>query len=465
VCADSQFSCRPKLLISSANEISGSQNGELTEADTRRRRATSSDDQSGKLALQATPGDVPRRQNCVLQARVTGSNPVAPTKFTQVEGLQESQAKAPRFPQEPNKEPNGHHRDVAESRPRRGHGEDSIYYDQANHYWVAAVSLGYKRGKRVRRKVTGRTKTEVRTKLRDLRRDLDHGVRSSATYTVGDALDDWLANGLSGRSDRTRELYRDTVKALRERLGEVKLRELTAGDVQETLDALAGRFSTRSLQITRLCLERAIRHAEVRDLVGRNVAALIKAPAGRTGRPSKSLTLEQAQDLLRAAAGTRLYGYVVLSVTTGLRTEELRALRWNEVDLDAGTVAVYRAVRATADTKTPKSRRILSLPRLAVRALQEHLDRQAEEQLLAGALWQDHDLVFASAVGTPLIVTTCAASSGRLPRPLASVPSGRRGRCAILSCPCSAPTERRWRTSLTWSGTGARPRQRRSTGR
>ena len=118
-----------------------------------------------------------------------------------------------------------HRRDVAESRPRRGHREDSIYYDRANRHWVAAVSLGYKGGKRVRRKVTGRTKTEVRTKLRDLRCDLDHGVRSSATYTVSDALDDWLG----GRSDRARELYRDTVKPLHERLGEVKLRELMAG--------------------------------------------------------------------------------------------------------------------------------------------------------------------------------------------------------------------------------------------
>ena len=141
---------------------------------------------------------------------------------------------------------------------------------------------------------------------------------------------------------------------------------------------------------------------QVRDLVGRNVAALIKAPAGRAGRPSKSLTLEQAQDLLRAAANSRLYAYMVLSVTTGLRTEELRALRWTEVDLGAGAVAVYRAVRATADTKTPKSRRVLSLPRLAVRALGEHLDHQAEDRLLAGVLWQDHGLVFASAVGTPL---------------------------------------------------------------
>jgi integrase len=277
-----------------------------------------------------------------------------------------------------------------------------MYFDHANNYWVAAVSLGYKAGKRVRRKVTGRTKTEVKVKLRELRRDLDSRVRSSATYTVGDALGDWLANGLSGRSARTKELYQDSVKPLGEQLGDVKLKELTAGDVQETLDALAGRLSTRSLQIVRNCLERAIRHAEVRDLVGRNVAALVKAPAGRAGRPSKSLTLEQAQELLRAAGGSRLYAYVVLSVTTGLRTEELRALRWNEVDLDAGIVAVYRAVRATADTKTPKSRRVLSLPQLAVRALQEHLDRQAGDQLLAGTLWQDHGLVFASAVGAPL---------------------------------------------------------------
>jgi integrase len=277
-----------------------------------------------------------------------------------------------------------------------------MYFDRANNYWVVAVSLGYKAGKRVRRKVTGRTKTEVKAKLRDLRRDLDSGVRSSATYTVSAALDDWLANGLSGRSDRTKELYRDTVEPLRELHSDVKLRELTAGDVQETLDALAGRLSTRSLQITRLCLERAIRHAEVRDLIGRNVAALVKASAGRAGRPSKSLTLEQAQELLRAAAGSRLYAYVVLSVTTGLRTEELRALRWTEVDLDADTVAVYRAVRATADTKTPKSRRVLSLPQVAIQALREHRARQAEDRLLAGALWQDHGLVFASAIGMPL---------------------------------------------------------------
>jgi integrase len=320
----------------------------------------------------------------------------------QLDGLSSTLNKtcAPR--EEPNQEPKCYRRPVGESKPRRGHGEDSIYFDRANNCYVGAVSLGHKAGKRVRRKVTGRTKTEVKAKLRQLRHELDSGIRSSATYTVGNALDDWLAGGLSGRSDRTVELYRDTVKPLRERLADVKLRDLSAGDVQEALDALAGRLSTRSLQIIRNCLERAIRHAEIRDLTGRNVAALVKAPKGRPGRPSKSLTLGQAQALLQSAKDSGLYAYVVLSVTAGLRTEEVRALRWNEVDLDAGTVAVYRAARASGDTKTQKSRRVLLLPQLAVEALREHRKRQAADRLTARALWQDHGLVFASAVGTQL---------------------------------------------------------------
>src|SRR5580704_13745835 len=51
---------------------------------------------------------------------------------------------------------------------------------------------------------------------------------------------------------------------------------------------------------------RAIRHAEIRDLAGRNVAALIKAPGGRPGRPSKSLTLEEAHSPPQAGRGARL---------------------------------------------------------------------------------------------------------------------------------------------------------------
>jgi integrase len=94
--------------------------------------------------------------------------------------------------------------------------------------------------------------------------------------------------------------------------------------------------------------------------------------------------------------------WLVLSLLAGLRTEELRSLLWSDVDLDAATVAVHRSVRSSGDTKTPKSRRDLKLPIKAVEALKDHRGQQATARLKAGTLWQDHGLVFASAVGTPL---------------------------------------------------------------
>jgi len=80
---------------------------------------------------------------------------------------------------------------------------------------------------------------------------------------VDDALDDWLAHGLDGVSARTVTLYKGTITpTLRQQLGTVKLRDLTAGDVQKALTALASRMSTRTVQISHNVLVRAIRRAE-----------------------------------------------------------------------------------------------------------------------------------------------------------------------------------------------------------
>jgi integrase len=304
---------------------------------------------------------------------------------------------------------------------RRGQNEDSIYWDESKNRYVGAVSLGFgPSGIRSRRKVTGRTKTEVREKLKELHAQVEAGLKPKRRYTVNDALDDWLAQSLDGLSAATATLYGRTIaKSLREELGTVRLIDLTAGRVQAALRAMASRMSSRTVQIAHNVLVRAIRQAERDDLVGRNVAALVKPPKGqRAGRPSKSLTLEQAVALMAAARGSRLEAYVVLSLLTGLRTEEVRALRWDHVvawvggqwqpvteagfDHEQLAVFVWRSDRAGGDTKTPKSRRTLALPRRCAEVLREQRVRQAQDRLAAGPLWQDHNLVFASAVGTPL---------------------------------------------------------------
>jgi integrase len=291
---------------------------------------------------------------------------------------------------------------------RRRHGEDAIYFAADKNRYIGAVSVGFgPDGKRLRRKVSGKTKQEVRDKLRALHAELNVGLQSSAGYTVRAAVDDWLEHGLSGRSARTVQLYRDGVRPLTDRIGARTLSKLSAADVRSALAALSDQLSTRSLQIAHNCLVRAIRHAEADDLVGRNVAALVRPPAGSEGRPSKALSVEQAQQLLRAAAGERpgddpyrLHAYVVLLLTTGLRPEEARALRWDHVDLGARTVAVWRSDRTGGDTKTPRSRRTLRLAQIAVAALHQRKAAQAADRLKAGKMWQDTGLVFTTTVGT-----------------------------------------------------------------
>ena len=123
---------------------------------------------------------------------------------------------------------------------RRGHGEDAIYFEAAKSRYVGAVSLGFSPdGKRIRRKVSGKTKQEVRDKLKALHQELDAGIRSSVGYTVRDAVEDWLREGLDGRSERTRKLYEGLLEPVLAIIGKTGLlRDLSASDVRSALRQL-----------------------------------------------------------------------------------------------------------------------------------------------------------------------------------------------------------------------------------
>jgi integrase len=99
----------------------------------------------------------------------------------------------------------------------------------------------------------------------------------------------------------TSDSLRTAVQGRGRVIGARKLRDLTAADVRQALAAMAAGYSTAAVSMGHLALKRAIRHAEANDLVSRNVAALADTPKGREGRPSKSLTLDQAAAVIAAA--------------------------------------------------------------------------------------------------------------------------------------------------------------------
>jgi integrase len=136
---------------------------------------------------------------------------------------------------------------------------------------------------------------------------------------------------------------------------------------------------------------------------------------GTRPRPAATIT-EVSQDLatatcrscrntlsLDAAApgNQRLQALFVLSITLGLRPGELRALTWDHVDLNEGIIHIWKSTRRDGDTKTPRSRRSLQLPRTAAIALRNHRKLQDAEREAAGPAWQNHNLVFCHENGRP----------------------------------------------------------------
>ncbi|WP_328294389.1 site-specific integrase [Kineococcus sp. NBC_00420] len=297
---------------------------------------------------------------------------------------------------------------------RRGRGEGGLHWDEKRQRWIASVSLGFTpAGKRIVKRGSGTTKTEARAKLKEVLRDQDDGLAIAPhDYTVAQAVEDWLAYGLHGRSETTITTNQILARThVIPDMGARRLRDLSAEDVDRWLVRKAQTLSTRTLQGIHSVLNRSVKRAMARDKVKRNVVALCSVPQGKAGRPSKALTMAQADAVLRAVEPTRLYGYVVLSMLTGARTEELRALRWDHVDLVGrpedvppvpAHVAVWRSVRVGGDTKTRKSRRTLALPQRCIDALRAQRVQQESDRVIAGARWVETGLVFSSRVGTSL---------------------------------------------------------------
>ena len=149
-------------------------------------------------------------------------------------------------------------------------------------------------------------------------------------------------------------------------------------------------LSSSTLANLHSILNRAVNRAMARDKVERNVAQVYAIPNGQAGRQSKSLSLDEAQALLAAADGARLDAYIMLSLLIGARTEELRPLRWDHVDLVG---------RPDLDPPVPPS--VMDGPsRFA--AMREALRSARHRKARGRRKVQDSDLVFATSRGTQL---------------------------------------------------------------
>ena len=302
------------------------------------------------------------------------------------------------------------------ARQRRERGDGSIYYDDDRGHWVGQLDLGASPGGRRRRpKVFGATRHEVKDKLAALREADRQGVDLTArSITFSQLAQMWLDRDLDPRvSDATRANYSIVLNGkVAAAIGHRKVSDLRTDDIEKMLLRLqelgrSGRYLRLALNLTRRALDYAMR----RDVVLRNVADRVKAPAGPTAERF-GLTVRQARRLLEVAGGHRLGNLVTVSLLLGLRPGEAAGLTWEHVSLEGPrpTITVAASLRRTplgtmvlAPPKTRTSRRTLEIPAPVVETLEAQRALQATERAALGRQWRnDLGLVFTSENGTPL---------------------------------------------------------------
>jgi len=287
---------------------------------------------------------------------------------------------------------------------KRGNGEGSVYREAARERWVGQVMID---GRRYR--VTAPTKTDARRRLDDLKAKVRSGVPiGDRNTTVRSYLQWWLNEVLPGTvSAGTEEHYESIVaRYIEPYVGSRRLAALTSAHVTRMLRELERQgYSANTRRLARSVLRRALQGAVAESMLARNVAAL--APGPRIGKSrTRTLSPEEAQQFLAAAATDRLEAAWVLMAALGLRRGETLGLAWEDIDLNRGTVTIQRSLTRSrgrlvlGETKTPGSRRSLHLPESLVETLRRQRVRQAEERLRAGECWADSGLVVTTEIGT-----------------------------------------------------------------
>lgn len=312
-------------------------------------------------------------------------------------------------------------------------GEGSIYKRMRNGRhtgYIGAVSYTDDTGQLKRHTVYGKTRAEVRDKMKQVRERLDSGatVRDSK-QSLANWLAHWRATTLaaSDRKQSTKELYANLCRRHLEPepFGAIRLDKLRPTDIESLVLAMRAKTKPGKRTDTNLNPEpvRALSDATIRQVytvlragldgavrdgvLAKNPAAVVKRP-GVARQEARYVSAVEMTKILQCSEGLRYHNAAVLVASTGLRRGEALALHWSDVDLENGELAVRGTLGRVGgklvitEPKTDRARRRVPLAAPLVAMLRAHRANQANERIEAGNQWRDHGLVFTTEFGTPV---------------------------------------------------------------
>jgi integrase len=214
------------------------------------------------------------------------------------------------------------------------------------------------------------------------RSDVRQGVHTpiNKSVTVAEAAGDWISFvKLEGRERSTVEHYRNHVdNHINPRLGREKLAKLTTPRIDKFRDGLLQDLSRAQAKKILTSFKMLLRDARRRGNVAQNVALDVKISANKRDKKKLKVgvdipTPEEVKRIVHTATG-RARPFLITAIFTGLRSSELRGLRWDDVDLKKGELHVRQRVdrySVIGKLKSESGERVVPLGPLVVNTLKE----------------------------------------------------------------------------------------------
>ena len=229
---------------------------------------------------------------------------------------------------------------------KRGNGEGGITRHKKSGLYMARYTVQTTAGPK-RKTLYGKTRSEVAAKLSKALADREGGL----TYDTGkQTVEGTLragcrtASGIRCARGLTSGMRASSGYNLAPAIGKVKLKALTPDNVRGLYrEKLDGGLAPRTVLHSHRTLSKALKQATDDGLIPRNAAAPVKPPRPRR-EEIRPLNREQVRALFEAAREDRLEVLYVVAVTAGLRRGELQGLKWEDLDLEAGSLQVRRTL-------------------------------------------------------------------------------------------------------------------------
>lgn len=250
-----------------------------------------------------------------------------------------------------------------------------------------SVYIRTENGKKIKKSVYAKTKKELKNKVNALKREIQKGKDLSASNNFGLWCDKWLNEFKipSGISSGTLTEYKAALKHLKEWFGDYDINKINFSMYQKRINELTENnpntnkpASKKLLTDIKMITKAIFKYAELNKVP--NVPTFIDCvniSKNATKKERGALSLEEQQMIINTPHRAQIAAMIMMF--SGLRRGELIALKWDDIDLDNGTIVVNKAADIQNNSaiikeqgKTKNARRTVRIPPILIDYLRNH---------------------------------------------------------------------------------------------